>query len=640
MPAAADRPKRPLSAYNLFYRYKRTKILLAHEQGDDSKETINRLITAIPGLEEYPDAHLSLTPQNINLLRRNEIRSLLLSNLSPKDTSKRSHRKTHGTMTFLEMNRIMCASWKAIDEFGRSVYEELAEQGRGDYHKRVAEYQEMNPKKKSSKSSSSADAKPENEGDDASVASSTASSPTSAKKLSGKKDPERPKRPLSSYNLFYRFKRTKVLEAQENGDYTKETIFRIITSIPGLEDHPTLTPNSNTSTTDLLSSHPLKQIRREAIRSSLKENLTPKDTTKRTHRKSHGAMSFLEMNKLMCTSWKGIDEFSRNIFEELAEEGRGVYHKRVAEYRDGSAEAEQSPPSKKAKKAEAVGSNKKVEVGCGKKVSVMEEEELLKEMAWAKGENAKPVSVEEMFRLPAARAEQQQQYQRLHAAIPFPEVWDGAGDKDQQQQSNRVSFSYPPAPPQEQLGEMMAPSIPQAVNFDYGSMMQPYRQRQVSPMTPNCVSSTSAHGGGAFFGYYNDVNADTLPEAMPVFPDIFENDTHQQQAWSNATNSFQPMTAMASNNPFERQVSTGSDFSCVSDHSSIASAGSNAMQQHQQQYNPPNMFDQSTQQQLQFQHNMFSHMPFNVEQQPKKTVQEPQVDDFMRLIASLDGEDN
>lgn len=103
--AAAAKPKRPLSAYNLFYRYKRIKTLDANQNGDTSKETIDRMIAAVPGLEDHHSAQI-LSEKNEKELRRNAIRTVLLNNLSPKDTSKRSHRKSHGAMTFLEMNKV------------------------------------------------------------------------------------------------------------------------------------------------------------------------------------------------------------------------------------------------------------------------------------------------------------------------------------------------------------------------------------------------------------------------------------------------------------------------------------------------------------------------------------------------------
>ena len=111
----------------------------------------------------------------------------------------------------------------------------------------------------------------------------------------------KPKRPLSSYNLFYRFKRFKILESHDKGDHSSETIKQLITAIPGLEAYPFL------STTDLgegqlegiTLTDEMKEIRRNEIRTTLKDSLSPK-TTRRTHRKPQGDMAFAEMTKLMC----------------------------------------------------------------------------------------------------------------------------------------------------------------------------------------------------------------------------------------------------------------------------------------------------------------------------------------------------
>ena len=166
-----NKPKRPLSAYNLFYRYKRAKVLEAHKLGNDTnKDATIRLVTCTPGLEDYaPEETLSttMTQSQLDELSRTEIRSALLNNLSPNDTRKRVHRKSHGAMSFLEMNKIMVASWKNIDDKTRCVFEELAEIGRRMYHKRVAEYEE------DAASSSSSQAA-------ASMSSSSPSSPSSS----------------------------------------------------------------------------------------------------------------------------------------------------------------------------------------------------------------------------------------------------------------------------------------------------------------------------------------------------------------------------------------------------------------------------------------------------------------------------
>jgi len=142
---ATTKPKRPLSAYNLFYRFKRAKIVEASNSGNDGEDAILQLVMAVPGLEDYDSSTLSSTmsQDEVATLSRSEIRGALLTNLSPNETRKRTHRKSHGAMSFLEMNKAMVASWKSIDDTTRAVFEELAEIGRRQYHKRVADYNDQ-----------------------------------------------------------------------------------------------------------------------------------------------------------------------------------------------------------------------------------------------------------------------------------------------------------------------------------------------------------------------------------------------------------------------------------------------------------------------------------------------------------------
>ena len=152
-PAAAaiaypPRPQRPLSAYNLFYRYKRVRILAAAKGGDDSKEAVTRTIEAPSGLEDVAQDELAaLATDEIEALRRQKILTALADNLQPKDTSKRCHKKSAngGGLSFLELGRAMVSAWKDVDSFALSVYETLAKEGREKYKAKAAEYDRMYP---------------------------------------------------------------------------------------------------------------------------------------------------------------------------------------------------------------------------------------------------------------------------------------------------------------------------------------------------------------------------------------------------------------------------------------------------------------------------------------------------------------
>eukprot|EP00581_Thalassiosira_minuscula_P017626 CAMPEP_0183717810 /NCGR_PEP_ID=MMETSP0737-20130205/11284_1 /TAXON_ID=385413 /ORGANISM="Thalassiosira miniscula, Strain CCMP1093" /LENGTH=404 /DNA_ID=CAMNT_0025947287 /DNA_START=240 /DNA_END=1454 /DNA_ORIENTATION=- len=140
----------------------------------------------------------------------------------------------------------------------------------------------------------------------------------------------KPKRPLSAFNLFYRYKRQKVLQAIADGQYEKEDIAALVEAAPGLEGHPRATEEEYYSKSDV------EDLRREKICKDLENNLLPRDTRDRTHRTNqsamNGAMSFIELGRLMNASWKKCDEFSKKVFNELSEEGRDYYRKRLKEY--------------------------------------------------------------------------------------------------------------------------------------------------------------------------------------------------------------------------------------------------------------------------------------------------------------------
>ncbi|KAL7537834.1 hypothetical protein ACHAXR_008107 [Thalassiosira sp. AJA248-18] len=140
------KPKRPLSAFNLFYRFKRQQVLDAVSDNAD-KDSICRLVDAAPGLEHTPAATEGVPPEALYDLRRKNIRKELENNLMPRDTRQRAHRTNqsamNGTMSFLELGKVMNASWKNCDDFAKSVFKELAEEGREMYRQRLNEWEAM-----------------------------------------------------------------------------------------------------------------------------------------------------------------------------------------------------------------------------------------------------------------------------------------------------------------------------------------------------------------------------------------------------------------------------------------------------------------------------------------------------------------
>ena len=143
-----SKPKRPLSAFNLFYRFKRQKVI---DLDNPNKDDITRIVQTPPGLEDCytPSPPTDATPSEVNVIRATNIRTDMQNNLCPRDTRTRRHRKNksgmNGGVSFLELGRLMNAAWHNCDAYAKSIFNSLADEGRELYRQRMVEYRAATP---------------------------------------------------------------------------------------------------------------------------------------------------------------------------------------------------------------------------------------------------------------------------------------------------------------------------------------------------------------------------------------------------------------------------------------------------------------------------------------------------------------
>ena len=144
-----QKPKRPLSAFNLFYRYKRQhiiRLITSNPEGSVDKDTIRHLFKTPPGLEynyTLVVASVASTQAEIDALRRHHI-CIELKNLQARDLKTRAHRKSMNCpIGFVELSKLMNSSWKDCDDVAKAVFNELSQEIREVYHRKIREYNDM-----------------------------------------------------------------------------------------------------------------------------------------------------------------------------------------------------------------------------------------------------------------------------------------------------------------------------------------------------------------------------------------------------------------------------------------------------------------------------------------------------------------
>jgi hypothetical protein len=129
---------------------------------------------------------------------------------------------------------------------------------------------------------------------------------------------EKPKKPLSAYNLFFRFERKRLLHALEINIISfvksEDGIIRIK---PREQGKSNMYPHVSSFNIDAI---------RELID---KEDSMKKD---RKRKKSHGMISFIDMIKYMCKSWNDLKADTRQVFSQLASEEKQKYLKQLQAY--------------------------------------------------------------------------------------------------------------------------------------------------------------------------------------------------------------------------------------------------------------------------------------------------------------------